>query len=192
MAGIAEDAKVDIQALNELAFDSAPVGIVLTENRVILACNQTFAAIFGYGKDELIGQSFRVLYASNEEFEHMRDIGLKTLREGRPYSDERIMPRKDGSLFWCRVRAHSPTPDDPLRRTILTYADMSEQRPYIPLSVRERQIILELSGGRTSKEIARHLGISPRTVEFYRARLLKKFSVSNVTELLAHLGAPPE
>ena len=106
MAGIAEDAKTDTEMLNELAFESAPVGIVLTENRIIRACNRTFATIFGYDKEELIDQSFRVLYASNEEFDQMRDIGLKTLREGRPYSDERIMPRKDGSLFWCRVRAH--------------------------------------------------------------------------------------
>jgi PAS domain S-box-containing protein len=182
---------IDLETLSELAFDSAPVGIVLTENRVIRACNQTFADIFGYEKSELLGQSFRVLYASNEEFEQIRDIGLKTLQECGRYSDERIMPRKDGSLFWCRVRAHSPTPDDPLRRTILSYADISDHRPYVSLSVRERQIILHLSGGKTSKEIARQLDISPRTVEFYRARLLKKFSVSNVTELLAHLGGAP-
>ncbi len=192
MALTANSEETDLAALCALAFDDAPVGIVLTENRVIRACNSTFASIFGYEKEELLGQSFRVLYASNEEFEQMRDIGLKTLREGRPYSDERIMPRRDGSLFWCRVRAHSPTPDDPLRRTILTYADLSERRPYVALSVRERQIVLYLSGGKTSKEIARRLGISPRTVEYYRARLLKKFRVSNVTELLAHLGGPPD
>lgn len=188
---MAADIEDHDETLNALAFESAPIGIVLTEKRVIRACNDTFATIFGYEKRELLGQSFRVLYASNEEFEQMRDIGMKTLRAGGRYSDERIMPRKDGSLFWCRVRAHSPTPDDPLRRTILSYADISDQRPYVSLSVRERQIILSLSGGNTSKEIARQLGISPRTVEFYRARLLKKFNVSNVTELLAHLGGAP-
>lgn len=181
----------DYARLCDLAFESAPIGLVLTENRIIRACNKTFADIFGYDRKELLGQSFRLLYASNEEFEQMRDVGLKTLQECGRYSDERIMPRKDGSLFWCRVRAHSPTPDDPLRRTILSYADMSDHRPYVALSVRERQIILHLSSGKTSKEIARLIGISPRTVEYYRARLLKKFSVSNVTELLAHLGGAP-
>lgn len=191
MATAANPDDSSFEMFRDLAFEGAPIGIVLTENRIIRACNKTFAEIFGYERDELLGQSFRVLYASNEEFEQMRDVGLKTLREQRRYSDERIMPRKDGSLFWCRVRAHSPTPDDPLRRTILSYADISDHRPYVSLSVRERQIILHLSSGKTSKEIARHLGISPRTVEFYRARLLKKFSVSNVTELLAHLGGAP-
>ena len=39
------------------------------------------------------------------------------------------------------------------------------------LSARERQIVMHLGEGRTSKEIARMLTISPRTVEAYRARL---------------------
>lgn len=181
----------DQQSLNALAFEQAPVGLVLTENRIIRACNATFASIFGYEKDELLGQSFRVLYASGDEFEQIRDVGLKALRDGGQYSDERIMPRKDGSLFWCRVRAHSPTPDEPLRRTILSYADISDRRPYMALSARERQIVTHLIGGKTSKEIARQIEISPRTVEFYRARMLKKFNVSNVTELLAHLVDAP-
>ena len=82
-------------------------------------------------------------------------------------------------------------PDDPLRRTILSYADISDRRPYMALSARERQIVTHLIGGKTSKEIPRRIEISPRTVEFYRARMLKKFNVSNVTELLAHLVDAP-
>ncbi|MCP4315102.1 MAG: PAS domain S-box protein [Hyphomicrobiales bacterium] len=179
---------MDYHSLCDLAFEYAPIGLVLTEDRVIKACNRTFADIFGYEKDELIGQSFRVLYASNDDFEQIRDVGLTTLKSGGRYTDERIMPRKDGSLFWCRFRAHSLTPDDPLSKTILSYADISDHRPYLALSARERQIVTHLMGGKTSKEIARHIGISPRTVEYYRSRLLKKFHVSNVTELLAHLG----
>ena len=179
------------RSLRDLAFENAPIGLVLTENRVIGACNRTFADIFGYEKDELIGQSFRVLYSSREDFDSIRDIGLTALKSGESYTDERIMPRKDGSLFWCRLRARSLTPDDPLNKVILSYADISDLRPYLALSARERQIITQLMGGKTSKEIARHIGISPRTVEYYRARLLKKFHASNVTELLAHLGGAP-
>ncbi|MEX3011099.1 LuxR C-terminal-related transcriptional regulator [Hoeflea sp. TYP-13] len=191
MASDPKQDDIDYHSLCDLAFEHAPIGLVLTENRVIRACNRTFAEIFGYEKDELIGQSFRVLYASNDDFEQIRDVGLQTLKGGGRYTDERIMPRKDGSLFWCRFRAHSLTPDDPLSKTILSYADISDHRPYIALSARERQIVTHLMGGKTSKEIARHIGISPRTVEYYRSRLLKKFNVSNVTELLAHLGGAP-
>lgn len=160
------------RSLRDLTFEHAPIGLVLTENRVIQACNLTFAEIFGYAKDELIGQSFRVLYTSREDFDQIRDIGLSALKSGERYTDERIMPRKDGSLFWCRLRARSLTPDDPLNKVILSYADISDHRPYLALSARERQIVMHLMGGRTSKEIARHIGISPRTVEYYRTVVL--------------------
>ena len=102
------------------------------------------------------------------------------------------MARKNGSLFWCRVRGHSLTPDDdPLRRAVWSFADLSETRNVLHLSGRERQIVMHLGEGRTSKEIARTLDISPRTVESYRARLLKKYNAHNVAELLSHLSSMP-
>ena len=45
-----------------LAFETAPVGIVLAENRVIRSCNKTFANMLGYHVENLVGQSFRMLY----------------------------------------------------------------------------------------------------------------------------------
>ena len=72
-----------------------------------------------------------------------------------------------------------------------SFADLSEQRPVSALTTRERQIVMHLGEGRTSKEIARTLSISPRTVEAYRARLMKKHRASNVAELLAHLSGMP-
>ncbi|MEE9455351.1 MAG: LuxR C-terminal-related transcriptional regulator [Paracoccaceae bacterium] len=175
------------QEIMDLAFEQAPVGIVLTENRTIKACNQTFADLFGYAKSALLEQSFRMLYATEKEFDEVRDIGLDPLRKTGRYSDERIMLHKDGHMFWCRFRAKTLTPDNPLGRTILSFADMSDTRQIIALTPRERQVILWLRKGQTSKEIARTLSISPRTVEDYRAQLLEKFNVKNVAELLTHL-----
>jgi len=174
--------------LDELAYDFAPIGIVLTEERIIRACNRTFAGLFGYEKRELIGRSFRMLYASHAEFEQIRDVGIEALKKGQNYWDERVMPRRDGSLFWCRVRVHTFFPEDPLKRVILTFADLSESRPAISLTLRERQVVQHLSHGLTSKEIGRILAISPRTVEEHRARLLAKFDARNVAELLVRLG----
>lgn len=176
----------------ELAYEYAPVGLVVTESRVIRACNPAFAAMFGYARDELIDSSFAMLYPSLEEFVRIRDVGVEPLRRSNRYSDERIMARKDGTLFWCRVRGHSLTrDDDPLRRAVWSFADLSETRQVLALSTRERQIVMHLGEGRTSKEIARMLSISPRTVEAYRARLLKKCGAANVAELLSHLSSMP-
>ena len=177
----------DNHTFSQLAFDHAPMGIVLTENRIIKACNLTFANLFGYTREELINQSFRMLYKTRDEFNGIRDVGLAPLRETGYYTDERIMLHRDGSMFWCRFRAHTLTPEDPLERTILSFADISTTHLSIALTPRERQVVMLLRKGNTSKEIARSLAISPRTVEDYRAKLLSKFNVKNVAELLAHL-----
>lgn len=176
----------------EMAFENAPVGIVMTQHRVIRSCNRAFSDMFGYSRGELVDQSFAKLYPSFDEFVRIGPVGVEPLRLANRYSDERIMARKDGSLFWCRVRGRTLTPHDPLAHAVWSFADLSELRPMQALTTRERQIVMHLGEGRTSKDIARLLTISPRTVEAYRARLLKKFSASNVAELLSHLGGMPQ
>ena len=52
------------------------------------------------------------------------------------------------------------------------------------LTPRERMILAEIVRGHSSKEVARAFGISPRTVEFHRANLLKKFGAKNTAELV--------
>lgn len=172
----------------ELAFAHAPVGLVVTENRVIRDCNHAFGDMFGYARADLQGQLFAILYPSDEEFVNIRDRGVKQLRETNRYWDERIMARKDGTQFWCRVRGHSFTPEEPLARAVWSFADLSAERPYFPLTRREREILSHLSDGLTSKEIARQLDLSHRTVEVYRAKLLRKFGVNNTGGLFHSLG----
>ena len=186
------DSAQNHDTLDLLAWEHAPVGIVMTENRIIRTCNPAFAEMFGFTVDQLRDQSFVILYPSYEEFVRIRDVGVRPLREENRYSDERIMSRSDGSLFWVRVRGVTLTREgDPLMKAVWSFADLSHERPVTQLSVRERQVVMYLGEGRTSKEIARIIGISPRTVEACRARLLKKFESSNVAELLGKLGGMP-
>ncbi len=183
---------MNLENFEKIMMEHAPVGLVVTESRVIRMCNPAFAAMFGYQVSELIDQSFVILYPSPEEFVAIRDLGVEPLKKHNRYTDERIMARKDGSLFWCRVRGHSLTrDDDPLRRAVWSFADLSDFKPVSGLTTRERQIVMHLGEGRTSKEIARTLSISPRTVEAYRARLMKKHSAGNVAELLSRLSGMP-
>lgn len=56
------------------------------------------------------------------------------------------------------------------------------------LSPREREVLDELIQGHYNKNIADHLGITPRTVEFHRANLFEKMGVSSAIELAHKLG----
>ena len=174
--------------LTLIAFDAAPVGLVLTENRVIRAANATFARMAGYRGAELTGQSFRIFYDSDAEFDQVRDIGLTALARAGAYCDERMLRRADGRRVWCRFRARSLTPDAPLARMVLSFAPIADAPAGPSLTPRERDVLTWLARGMTSKEIAKALDLSPRTVEDVRARLLRKFGVPNATRLLARLS----
>lgn len=52
------------------------------------------------------------------------------------------------------------------------------------LSPRQREILLALGAGRSSKQIAADLGISVKTVETHRARLMEALGCRNAVELL--------
>jgi DNA-binding NarL/FixJ family response regulator len=56
-------------------------------------------------------------------------------------------------------------------------------RTAIDLTARQREILQLVAEGRQNKEIAATLGVSVKTVEFHRARLMAKLNVSSVAEL---------
>ena len=52
------------------------------------------------------------------------------------------------------------------------------------LTPRERITLAQIIRGASSKEAGRRLCMSPRTVDFHRANLLKKLGARNVTDLV--------
>ena len=52
------------------------------------------------------------------------------------------------------------------------------------LSERERQVLNRLVEGEANKVIAQHLGISPRTVEIYRAKVMTKMEATSFADLI--------
>lgn len=76
----------------------------------------------------------------------------------------------------------------PAART-LAAALRSETEPHAPrdrletLTARERDVLVEIAGGRTNKEIASRFGISVRTVESHREALMRKLGVRGAASL---------
>jgi DNA-binding NarL/FixJ family response regulator len=58
--------------------------------------------------------------------------------------------------------------------------------PYDALSEREREVLQLVAEGRSSKEIADLLSISPATVETHRAHLLQKLRLHNTVEVVRY------
>jgi PAS domain S-box-containing protein len=172
----------------ESIFLLAPIGMCVSQNRVIQACNEALAEMFGYERKELIGQSFQILYPSPDEFERTGARISPIMSAKGHYSDERIMKRANRELFWCHVSGRSLIANDPHAAGIWTFEDLSEKRPVTAeLTPREREIAALLVEGKTSKQIARQVELSPRTVEMHRARLMRKFSAATSSELVHRL-----
>jgi len=79
-----------------LAFEEAPVGMVLSRHRIIVDCNARLCEMFGATRDMLIGQSFRVLYPSVVEFERIGKRMEPILNASGRYADNRMMRRVGG------------------------------------------------------------------------------------------------
>ena len=56
--------------------------------------------------------------------------------------------------------------------------------PLLRLSARERQVLQLVVEGRTSAEVAALLGLSPKSVESYRSRMLKKLDIEDLPSLV--------
>ncbi|MDY0355442.1 MAG: response regulator transcription factor [Sedimentisphaerales bacterium] len=59
----------------------------------------------------------------------------------------------------------------------------AEKSAFSVLSQREREVLQLMAEGNTTKQIALHLHISPKTVEGHRLRLMSKLDIDNVAQL---------
>ena len=94
----------------------------------------------------------------------------------KPFQDNELVDRVAQALAAASAVSHA---DEETRRLKLALSS---------LSPRERQVLDELIRGHYNKNIADHLGITPRTVEFHRANIFEKMGVSSAVELAHKLG----
>ena len=174
------------------AFDLAPIGLVLSRQRQIVDCNQLLLAMFAAQRSQLVGQSLQVLYPTHAEFERTGARIVASLDAQGWYADDRVMKRiggkPAGELFWCHVSGRALNPQEPHAAGIWTFEDLSSKRKLkVEFTAREREIAALLVEGLTSKQIGKRLMISPRTVDVYRARLMRKVGAATTPELVNKL-----
>jgi PAS domain S-box-containing protein len=81
------------------------------------------------------------------------------------------------------VRADIQAGDEDDRDAQFARARISE------MSQRERDVLIGLLGGRTNKQIAREMGISPRTVEVHRAHVMQRLGAQTLPEAVLKAAA---
>lgn len=89
-----------------------------------------------------------------------------------PYSGGQLLDVVASTLAGIRTEA------DGVRATLITRAHVIDMTP------REREVLDGLLAGKTNKEIARDIDISPRTVEVHRAHVMQRIGAKTLTELV--------
>lgn len=95
----------------------------------------------------------------------------------KPYRDQALLDSINAALSIDAATRRSRANADGFAQCLAT------------LTIREKEVLDHMLAGRTSKEIARALAISPRTAEAHRRNLLRKFGASSAKELLLMSGA---
>jgi DNA-binding CsgD family transcriptional regulator len=160
--------------------------MVYATHRIIRDCNRDFAALFAAPRENIVGRSFARLYPEIGDFIRRGEQWAANFAGEGAYYDERVMARLNGERFWCRVHGRSLAAADPFAEAIYCFEPLNRAvvQSGRTLSERQREILAQVAQGKTNAEIAEEIGLSRRTVEAHRARLMKAVGVRNGAALM--------
>ena len=110
-----------------LIFDNATIGISYLRERVFSRCNRRLEEIFGFEPGKLVGQSARVLYASDQAWEATGEIiSAHSASRNNSFSGEIEYVRQDRTPIWVHLAAER-VPESEGEVWVCTYQDVTRQ-----------------------------------------------------------------
>ena len=108
--------------------DATPAGVGLLVNRVLRNVNDALCRITGYSREELIGQSTRLLYPDDAEYKRMgSELYGQMEREGLGIQ-EAVLRHKDGTRINVLLSLSPFNPDDLSKGATATVLDITDFR----------------------------------------------------------------
>lgn len=131
----------------------------------VAATTSAGAVIEHAGRVDAVAIDVRIPGA-DRAIKHLRRLGVRVVILGEDAGE-------DGGV---RVPQRAPIAD--LARALAPEL-VSSHRSAGPLTAREKQILRLIAHGFAAKQVARHLGISPKTVERHKTRIYAKLGAPN-------------
>lgn len=124
----AEEALAEAYAEQNLIFEHSVVGIAFVKRRVIQRCNRRYEEIYGFNPGELIGQSTRMSYPSEQYYDTAAHVVYETLGRGETYVREFIHRRPSGKPIWIRLTGNAIDPSCPNEGSIWNVEDITVRK----------------------------------------------------------------
>ncbi|MFZ4437086.1 MAG: PAS domain S-box protein [Syntrophales bacterium] len=109
-------------------FESVILGIAFVKDRIIIRGNTKLGELFGWPLEEMIGQTTRIWYKSDEEYMGIGASTYEDLKRQPFHQREQELPRKDGSLFWCFFRVRPFDVHDISQGIVCTLEDITDRK----------------------------------------------------------------
>ena len=123
-----EDRLQKVNVEQRVILDTMPVGIVHLKDRKVQWANPAFGRILGYTDEESVGLDSASFYVSREEYERVDSAAYEQFSQGKVYSAELEMKRKDSSLFWASIVSMSVDPKNQAEGAIWKLHDITERK----------------------------------------------------------------
>ncbi|HCK81508.1 MAG TPA: hypothetical protein DIC59_08585, partial [Candidatus Competibacteraceae bacterium] len=117
-----------VLAQQEALLDNVSVGIVLIKQRIITRCNRRFEELFGYDAQEMLGQSTKIMYPTEEFYQEIGQRAYTALARGESYLEEVWFKRKDGGQFRGSLNGKAVEAGDPHEGSVWICTDLTAQR----------------------------------------------------------------
>lgn len=180
---------------------NSPIASVISNPRLpdnpIIAVNHAFCALTGYGPEDILGRNCRFLAGPATEpwlTDRIREGTrarratlveiLNYKRDGTPFRNAVLVApvfSHDGELEYF-LGSQVELDDDAIGPTSKRHQQAVEI--VLGLSPRQREVLQQIAAGQRSKQIARNLDLSEKTVKMHRALVLEKLGTHNIADAI--------
>jgi len=116
------------QALLDSIYRAAPIGIGIVVNRIFYAANDLLCSMTGYGRHELIGQSARIVYDSDEEYERVGREKYQLIERYGRGSIETRWRCKSGAMLDVLLSSAPISPGNDRAGVTFTVLDITDRK----------------------------------------------------------------
>ena len=110
----------------EAVLDNADVGLALSRDGRFEMVSRHFCTIFGHPPADLVGQPTSCIHPSDEAYRALSERAQPAFMKDGLFDGEVELVRRDGRVFWARMRGRAVKPGDRSKGTIWVVADATQ------------------------------------------------------------------